>query len=716
MTMKVTFNGASFSKPGVYPAVKVLNLTGFPLQPTGIVAIIGEAIGGQPGVLDVLEGPQIQAAKARYKSGAIADALGLLAAPSKDPRIPNGASKVIVYKTNTGTQAARNLNNNAGSPVAMLGLLSRNWGGDENNISAKVTAGSVLDANAAMTGSVNGPWTFGGSETLILKIFGVTYTYTTTLSAGSHAAAALVTDLNTAANWSGSVKPVIAAVSGTGVKITLDPTVVAALLDYGYLYVDPASTLDTLVGLVGSSRGVRGTRFVIFQKGTLTEGTLPEVGGQAVLSLKYVGAGTAAVMSIQDTGGQRVLTTICTGASGDNLSIVLGAVDTDNVMQAKLTIQDLVNLIGANAAYTCTTAFQHPTIGATDLDYYSAVNIEQVTLDLKRDAQAFVDACALSTLVAATKVSNVSGTVALVTTAVFLAGATDGTSANSNFSTGFDGLKQIRAELVVPLLSTDIGSLSVDTVNALADAHANVMWSAMGRSPRQVVASRLGSKAVVKAAAQALNSGYTSLLAQDVKVFSFSQDKLAFLDPWAAACLAAGMQAGAEVGEPITFKVVNCNDQRVRDGSWNPKLDFTEMIDAGIVMIEPMDTAGFRFVVGNTTYGTDASFVYNRSSVVEAAGYVYYDLMVNLEALYTGVKARTGSAQNIAGTVSSRMDDYRDIAEVIVGDDNNKGKGFKDLRVSLTGNKVAIDVTITPVQGIDFILPTIYLADIKQSA
>jgi len=716
MTIKVTFNGASFSKPGVYPAVKVLNLTGFPLQPTGTVAIIGEALGGEPGVLDVLQGPQIQAAKSRYKSGPIADALGLLAAPSKDQRIVNGASKVIVFKTNSGTQSTKTLVNNASSPVAVLGLLSSNWGADQNNTSVQVTAGSINDSDAAMTATINGPWTFVGNETLILKMFGTTYTYTTTLTAGSHAAAALVTDLNNVANWSGSTKPVIASVSGTTVVITLDTTVVAGKLANGYIYVDPSCTLDTLVGLVGSARGVRGTRFVVFRNGTTTESALPEIGGPAVMTVKYVGAGTACVLAIQDSLGQRILTTTCTGASGDNLSIVLGNADTDGNMVAVMSVQDLVNRIAGNAAYTCTTTYTNPAIGATDLDYHVSAHIELVAYDLRRDIQAFVDVCALSQLASAARISNIPGTVALAPTATFFAGGTDGTSANSSYSTGFDALKQIRANYVVPLISTDVGSLSVDTVNALADAHANFMWGAMGRSPRQVWTSRLGSKIQVKAAAQALNSGYTSLLAQDVKVFSFTQGKLAFLDPWATACLAAGMSAGADVGEPITFKVVNANDLRVRDGSWNPKLDFTEMIDAGVTILEPMDTAGFRFVLGNTTYGQDASFVWNRASVVESAGYVYYDLMVNLEAIYTGVKARTGSAQNIAGTVSSRMDDYLNIAQVIVGDDLNKGKGFKDLRVALNGNKASIDVTITPVQGIDFILPTIYLADIQQSA
>ena len=54
--------------------------------------------------------------------------------------------------------------------------------------------------------------------------------------------------------------------------------------------------------------------------------------------------------------------------------------------------------------------------------------------------------------------------------------------------------------------------------------------------------------------------------------------------------------------------------------------------------------------------------------------------------------------------------------EIIVGDDTNGNLGWKDLTVTIAGNTARIDITITPVQGIDFILPTITLDDIRQSA
>jgi hypothetical protein len=195
-----TFNGATLLKPGGYSKIIVENLGGFPLQASGVVGIIGEAVGGAPGVLDILSSAQIQSAKARYKSGPIADALGLISAPSNDPRVPNGASTIIVWKTNHSTQSSTTLGNNSGSPK--LSLVSKNYGSDENVDSASVAVGSVADLNATILGSINGPFTTPTGGSLVLKINGSTYTYVTALASGVHIAAALVADMQTPANWS----------------------------------------------------------------------------------------------------------------------------------------------------------------------------------------------------------------------------------------------------------------------------------------------------------------------------------------------------------------------------------------------------------------------------------------------------------------------------------------------------------------------------------
>lgn len=708
MAIKRTFNGATIIKPGAYSRVIVENLTGFPLQATNVVGIVGEAIGGEPGVLDILSFTQIQSAKARYKSGPIADALELIVNPSRDPRIPNGASTVVVYKTNNGTKSATDLKSGL---IAAVNLESKNWGADENNLNVSLSEGSTEDSNAEVLGSVAETFNLSAGQTLILNCNGTVYTYTNAVVNATATAANVVAALNTGGSWA-PAKPIIASIHDTNkVKITLDSSIVAnSELDYGYMKVDAASTLDTVLGIVGEARGVKGSRIYTFKKGTQEEVSL-DLGGVSQISIKYVGAGTNAELSISDVSNEMILSTIVTGAPSDNFSIVLKDADGKN----KYTVKELAELIDAMAAYEASVVGPNPSQNASELDYYSALKINNVAANLNRDVFALVDNInLLSQLVVASKISNVYGALNTFSLSVYFAGATDGSSTNSDFADGFEALKDVRVNIVVPLISKDVGSLSIDAINILADNHCRWGWSTLGRSERQAYVSKLTSKTGLKNAARSLNSAYSSMVGQQVQVLNrFSE--LEWKDPWALSCVLAGLQAGGPTGEPITFKLINVNDVRVLDSSWEPRRDYAELIEAGVTIAEPLDTGGFRCVLGNTTYGVDPNFVWNRSSVIEASGFVAYDLRYNLELVFTGTKARTGTAEALANFVRSRMSIYRD-EDIIVGDDLNEGLGYKNLRVLIEGNTAIINVSVTPVQGIDFILPTIYLADIRQSA
>ena len=710
MSIKRTFNGATVIKPGAFSRLIVENLTGFPLQPTGTVGIIGEAVGGEPGVLDILSKEQIQSAKARYKSGPIADALELLANPSRDPRIANGASKIVVYKTNAGTRGQRNLQNNLASPVNQILTRSKNWGADENQLSVLVSQGAIPDAQAKLVGTVAGPFTVGATDTLIVLVNGTAYTYTSSLT-GSQTAAAVVADLNTPARWAPS-KPVNASlVTGTQrIQIELDAVAFPALkLDYGFMQINPTSTLDTVFGITGSNRGAKGSRILSFEKGTFTEATL-DLGGVGQISILYTGTGAACPLTLNVVSGEIRLVTN-TGVPAEDLNIVL----QDSEGRNKYTLKGLVDFINATGFYTAAVVGPNPQLNANKLDFYNGIEIKGVALNLHKDILDVVDYLnTFSSVASGERINNVYEALRTFSVPVFYTGATDGSSTNSGFALGFEAFKEERINVVVPLISQDIGPLSIDSINALAAAHANWAWSTDGKSERHVFGSKLGSKTVLKDAAKALNSGYFSIVGQDVRVLDRTSS-LVWMDPWALACILAGLRAGAEVGEPLTSKVININDLRVRDGSWLPKKDYAEMIEAGVTFAEPMDSGGFRVVVGNTTYVTDGSFVFNRESVVQAAGNVAYDLRLNLDFAFTGNKARTGTAEAIANFIKARMTTYLE-ADIIVGDDLNEGLGYKNLSVRVEGNTAIINVSITPVQGIDFILATIYLADIRQSA
>jgi len=712
MAIARTFNGATLLDPGVYSRLIVENLAGFPLQPTGFVGIIGEAQGGRPRVLDILQQTEIQDAKARYKSGPIADSLDLLLTPSNDPRIANGASKIVVYKVNDSTQSTLPLP--SAIPSDIVTLSSRNFGADENNLTALVSEGAVPDENAFRVGSIDGPFTLTGGETLVLDVNGVTYTYTETLGAGVHTTAALATNMDSGGNWAPS-KPIIAdpyPASPLKIRITLDPVVVVGgELDYGYIKVDAASTIDTIVGITGEDRGQKGSRVITFEKSSVEEITL-EMGGPEFMSIKYVGAGTSCLVDVLRVAGELKFVTTCAGAAVDDLDIVLEDAEGRN----KFTVKELVAQINAITEYDAVVLFaQDPERNANQMDYYDDLEVIDVAGVLKRDVVDMVDFInTFSALAVAAREDNVYRVIETFTDAQLFTGAVDGSATNSDWADGFNAFKEERLNTIVPLLSADKGAVSIDSVNILAANHVKDAWSTVGRSERNAYVSKLTSKDELKDAARALNTAFVSITGQDARVLN-RDSELVWQDPWSMGCIAAGMQAGSPVGEPITKKLLNVNDVRVRDGSWSPGQNTNEMIDAGILFSQRLDTGGHRWAVGNTTYGRDPSFVFNRISVIEAAGFVAFDLRFNLDLVFIGTKARTGTAEAVANFVRNRMSTYL-TEDIIVGDDLNDGLGYKNLRVQVEGNTVIINVSVTPVQGIDFILPTIYLADIRQSA
>ena len=112
MAINVSFNGATIFKPGAYSKVNIDLGGGFPLSPTGLIAVFGEADAGAPGADEtdiknnVFSPEQIPIIRDKYRGGNITDASSFLFAPANDGAIPSGAQAIYVYKTNNSTSAS----------------------------------------------------------------------------------------------------------------------------------------------------------------------------------------------------------------------------------------------------------------------------------------------------------------------------------------------------------------------------------------------------------------------------------------------------------------------------------------------------------------------------------------------------------------------------------------------------------------------------------
>jgi hypothetical protein len=691
MSIKITYNGQELLIPGAYTKFQIANKGDVPLASSGTVGIIGEAEGGEGQVLDVITRSQFNSAIERYKAGPIADAIQLLNAPSKDGRILGGASKIVIYKVNNSTQSELTLNT--------AKIVSKNYGTDENGISVLLSEGAIEGKEAELSGSIDGPFAVTAADTLILKIAGTTYTYTAPATVAAQTAAQAKAALENAPDWSPSL-PI--AIAENGLKIDISVLDTVAKEDASYIYVDPASTSDTIYGLIGEARGNKGSRVLISKKGVISE-TSKDVGGVSAVSVKYdAGTGTKCELSVKVVSGKLHLSTD-TGVPAEDLAIDL----EDNEGLPIHSFQTLVDFVNAKAEYSASILDSGISQkNAIELDFYDAIDCQDVAVELNRDMFLLAsDVNPRSEFVNIERTEDIAGSIDLLNPQQFLVGGTYGTSATSNFLDGFEGLKEQRINIAVPLISEDLAGKSIESINAIAEAYAREGWTTLGKSERNVYVSLLGDKNAVKDAARTLGSEFCSLLAQDIRATGASGE-LKWFSPWAHACIYAGMQAGSETGEPTTFKRININDIRVGDSSWNPLTDSEELIEAGVSVSRGLDTGGFEIIVGNTTYGVDENWMKNRTSVMEAGGFVLYDLRFQLEKTFTGTKARTGGEIEIKNFIKDRMESYLD-ADITVGNDGNDFLGYRALEVAQVGSQIQIDIIITTVEGRDFILPSI---------
>lgn len=136
----VTFNGVTRYIPGGITRVGADALVPVTLGQNGVVGLIGEADGGEPGTLIAIDDPS--RIRSTFRSGPLADAINLAFSPSNDPLIPGGASRVICYKTNAGTRATIAL---PSAPAEVVVTSTATGGGASTLIDTTLSATTLDD-------------------------------------------------------------------------------------------------------------------------------------------------------------------------------------------------------------------------------------------------------------------------------------------------------------------------------------------------------------------------------------------------------------------------------------------------------------------------------------------------------------------------------------------------------------------------------------------
>lgn len=746
MAITQNFNGVTLRVPGAYSSLKTNLIGNLPLSEIGIVGIIGEAAKGEPGSsggIAEYDSSTLSNLVDQYGSGPLVDAARMLVNASNDARIPNGAGRILVYKTNASTQA--DLDIVQGGATAYGTITSANWGVEENLISATIEQ----DTAEAFTLQFGADWTTTPASDLTLRVNGGAIV--TLTAANCTSAAATVTEINSKLNTAlGTVGIAYAstatnrisinlAITGTGAKrngmgISLEFIASGEYVDIGVTVGQQGSAIVAGSGVTGLT-AANPTRTITIARQSdgieeTTDDTTGELGGDIYLEIGC-NAATTATLSITATA----LTTAVAGSGASALNLTLANYNTLN---------DLAEYINAQTGYQASIPDGiNGGLPPSVLDRVSGVGICASVTDLKPgqvkadayEIQNWFDTNSALTSFERTNYLGLPDTLAQT----FLSGGTRGASTSSTFDAGFTAFEAERVNIIIPLVSQDASddiaedadytdsssTYDVESIHTQARAHCRKMSNTQNRSERNCYLGYRGTFEEARTQSSTINSEVASISFQDVQVLG-SDGELTWMQPHILGCMVAGLQAGSDVGTPATFKYIAANGirhvkkQGVTPSSselFNPDLvgNKNQAIDDGLLIVDTPSSGGVRVVLHNTTYQNDANFCFNRVHVLYAANYVAFNLRQQLETIFVGDTAKTGTAESIRNAVIAIMDQFLQ-ANIIVGDDTNDNLGWKNLTVTVTGNVASIDITITPVQGIDFILAKITLDNIRQTA
>lgn len=758
MATSIFFNGKRFVRPGAYSKIDASALAAAGPAATGVVALLGTAEGGEPLTVDdsndLTSGDQ---ALNQYRSGDLRIAALFAFDPSKDDAIQGGPQRIVPVKVNPATQSVRTLADT--NSIASVDLTSRDWGLFTAQINIDVEAGTnqgklitvVFEDTTETFDDVGGD-----------PVFDVLYTpgtggYTTALGrvqstgfsvAATKAATGLVAERTADIAAPGFVRIVSSNAGDTTQSITIyglngsnvavketltlnGTTPVIGTQTFGSVLgaVKSATTLGT--ALVTDTAGSPATLFSLATS-TLTRGVIvatnsPVADGHLTVSIDTNAAVDVAVFGLDPTGaavaerfdmtagttpvvGTANFRSISVYALGDVAgarTVTVACTAVSALATTFKTVQRLVDRLNTLSGFTANAdAANSASFLVTDMDYAAAVTLIGAAANFKADLFAFVDILnQQSQFVSAAR--NAAGLLVPANTggAVFLSGGIEGVTTITQWQQAFRLLKKRRVTTIValtrdPALQSLLASHLLDRAGVLrSEANGYDGLGTSGGAGETITN--------IKSQIVQINSKYLSAISQEVKRFDPDSGVATWYPPYIFAAIAAGMQAGAGVAEPLTHKLINALDIR-QDASWTVEDDGDSLIDHGLMMAEKVDNVGIRWVRSITTHLQDNNAVFTETSAMESANTCVFNLRNAVESK-VGNKGLASSVTVIKGLAADELD--RQKTDGIIVDWKPK-----TLKVEQIGDVFPISVEVAPVEPINFIPVTVHLVPFTAAA
>ncbi len=664
MSQFVLFNGAVLVRPGASTKIDASQFQNVALSGIGTVGLIGEADGGEPRTVQIFTSPA--EVKAFYDSGNLVDAAAIAAAPGNDPRIPAGAQQIVTYKVNNSTHSSL-----VHGPHLFESL---QYGIDMNQITVALAVGTTADERVITITDLDD---FGGLVTEVSPSLGGTGKFSIQYTGAATAADITVTDTSI-------------------VVVTSAPNVPADDLTISF---DNFSNLNDIINFINNHPSYT-CAALITNAVSFDPGNLDAITAVSILTLTSIFArnfdladwvnNNSSIISDTLTKGQpapaAVLTTTAlaggTRGTSANSDWVNGFTALRNVR-----INQLVPLVSADAP-------QGPS--GTGDSFAFALGVVTLT-----DAAALFTPAHVGLVItpvgATSPGNNGSFTIAsyISPTQITYANAAGVTEA-------FPGTWSIAGPN---------GTYTYASILASLVAHCKFVSSTAGRNECQGWSGMDGTKTELITAANLQNSEHLCMYGQKPLMQRTSDGEIVEFPEWASALAAASMRAGAPLGEPITWKYVQAFGV-TSDSSWSESNndDVVALELNGVTVINNVTGKGFRIDKGITTFTKLDNDAYTEETIVQIWKNVAFELRSTLEDVYVGRPGSLQTVQTVPAVVSRVLELFRQAGAITDSLVNGVTiKAYRDITVQLSGDKLYVNVTISPTPGINFVLNTIVL-------
>lgn len=766
MATSIFFNGRVIHVPGAYSENDASGLESVGLGASGIVAVLGTAEGGIPAasiasVDDIIRCNTPEKVRRYFRSGDLREVGDFLFAPSKDPDIPGGAQEVVAMKINPATQSSATFANAQGDA---LELTSVDYGAFTGQINVQILdtdpSGDARQVVVQFEDVTESTDSVGGDDIFTLSYRGPATGWETMTGAvdasgnitcaGTRADAGLDGAMGTQLAVPGAIQVVSGAAdtgtvelwgldsSSAAVKETLTLNGVTPVLGSqvfslvlaaratgaaGTITVAPSGGGTTVVSIapaatpglaLGQAMYVASLELTVAADGATTKKVLVEGKGLTGATQREV-LTLAGATPVTGAAKWSEITALCLGDVEAARTLTFSATAAKSTGSVQTTVAKMRDYFNARQVvistvtygFICTLVTGQTAFAVTDLDVsVSPVSVlYPLATGFKADLWAMITWINNnSQYVTAAKASGATGGFPDNTSnAVFLSGGAEGAASSTDWQTGLNWLKRIRVNSVVVLTADP-------AVHAMVDAHCAYMCG-YGRSERDGFVgilnaglTGLATKTETKAQIVNLNSRHIRVCAQNVQRYN-TAGELETFDPMFAAALAAGQQAGARVGTPLTSKFVNALGFN-QHSSWNPTDDADEMVQAGLLFLDTVESVGRKWVRNVTTHLSSNNLAYIEGSVNQAANYAAYEFR-------TAMEAAVGKA-GFAGTVNAANDLARAKLALLV--DEGPLVTWRSLALELVSDVMDVSVEMAPVTPVNFVKITNHLVTIAQSA